>query len=282
MSLRIVIAALMILTASALGMIGYQLVRPVSPTITTTPGPVVPLKIGYLAAAHALPAGTLTRDEDFLVKSVMTADLPAGAITDSPEARGSLRGALIRHYMEAGTPVTAADILRPRDRGFLAAVLAAGTRAVSVGVDQVSGVAGLIWPGDKVDVILTQEMDAAVAPLAKRVLSETVLTDVRVIAVDQEIVQGASATEGVTGHAARTVTLQVTADQAEKLAVAQRLGHLVLAIDAIGNPSPAGQDPPQTVFGADVSPALSKAAEQPVGTRVQVIEGDKRSEVTFH
>jgi len=280
MSLRIVIAALMILTASALGMIGYQVVKPATLPATAI-GPVAPLTVGYLAAAHSLPAGTLARDEDFMVKSVVASELPAGAITDSPEARGGLRGALIRHYMDAGTPVTTEDILRPRDRGFLAAVLAPGTRAISVAVDQVSGVAGLIWPGDQVDVILTQEMDAAVAPLARRILSETILTAVRVIAVDQEIIQGASSTQGVTGHVAKTVTLQVTADQAEKLAVAQRLGHLALAIQAMGNKPVAPQEP-VTVFGADVSPALSKAAEEPVGTRVQVIEGDRRSEVTFH
>ena len=54
-----------------------------------------------------------------------------------------------------------ADVLRPRDRGFLAAVLAPGTRAVSIAVDPVSGVGGLIWPGDRVDVILTQEIPAS-------------------------------------------------------------------------------------------------------------------------
>ena len=61
---------------------------------------------------------------------------------------------------------------------------------MTIGVDPVTGVAGLIWPGDLVDVILTQEFDPAQVTPAKRVLSETVLTGIRVIAVDQDIVQG--------------------------------------------------------------------------------------------
>jgi len=281
MSVRFVLATLMLLTASALGMIAWQASRPIQPvSIASAPVSLKPAMVGYLTAAHALPAGTLAKDEDFIAKSVMSDQAPADAIEDSPEARGSLRGALIRLYLDSGATITSADILRPRDRGFLAAVLAPGTRAVSVGVDQVSGVAGLIWPGDRVDVILTQEMDPAVAPLAKRVLSETVLTDVRVIAINQEIVQGASPTAGVTGHDTKTVTLQVTKDQAEKLAVAQRLGHLDLAIRAIGN-TPQSGSAVATVFGGDVSPALS-LTQRPVGARVQIIEGDKRSEVTFH
>jgi pilus assembly protein CpaB len=283
MSLRLFVVAMMLATAAALGMIGYQVALPprqvVVQPLQPAPAPL-PVTVGYLAAARNLPAGTLARDEDFIVKSVPAGDVPAQAILAESDARAGIRGALIRNYLEAGAPITAVDVLRPRDRGFLAAVLAPGTRAISVGVDAVSGVAGLIWPGDRVDVILTQEMDQNVAPLSKRVLSEAVLQDARVIAVDQEIVQGASSTAGVAGKLARTVTLQVTSEQAEKLAVAQRLGHLGLAIrSAADQPNPASTTN-GTVFSADVSPALSQT-DRPVGARVQVIQGDKRNEVNF-
>jgi pilus assembly protein CpaB len=205
--------------------------------------------------------------------------MPANAINDLPENRASLRGSLVRQYMEAGAVITLDNLLRPRDRGFLAAVLEPNTRAVSVGVDAVTGVSGLIWPGDRVDVILTQEMDHSVAPLARRILSETVLTNVRVIAVDQDIVRSIAPDAATVGHVARTVTLQVAADQAERVAIAQQLGHLALAIRAIDNlQGPIGDN--VTLFSGDVSPALSKTGE-PVGVRVHVIQGDKRSEVTF-
>ena len=110
-------------------------------------------------------------------------------------------------------------------------------------------------------------------------MSETVLTDARVIAVDQEIVQGASGTNGVAGKVARTVTLQVTQDQAARLTVAQRLGHIALAIRAIVDATDE-QVTRKTVFGSDVSPALSSAGAVP-GSNVQVIQGDKVTSVTF-
>jgi pilus assembly protein CpaB len=129
--------------------------------------PPPPLLINYVVAAHPLPAGTLARDEDFATRSVASADLPSGAIIDSAENRAGLRGSLIRDYLEAGVPVTSAAILRPRDRGFLASVLAPGTRAVSIAVDAVSGVSGLVWPGDHVDVVLTHEIEQANLRIAR-------------------------------------------------------------------------------------------------------------------
>jgi pilus assembly protein CpaB len=270
-----------------MGLIAFQYAQPAKvivnyPSASGSPGP---LATAYLVAAHPLQAGTLVRDEDFTAKPIETGKLPEsvaadGAIVDGAEERSSIRGALVLHYIEAGAPVSRADLLRPRDRGFLAAVLAPGTRAVSVGVDPVTGVAGLIWPGDRVDVILTQQIEAQTASLARRVFGETVLTDIRVIGVDQDIAQGASATAGVAGKLARTVTLQVAPEQAERLAVAQRLGHVALAIRAIGEASPQAVIGRSTVFGEDVSPALSRAGD-PIGARIQVIEGDKRSEVVF-
>jgi pilus assembly protein CpaB len=210
--------------------------------------------------------------------------MPPNAIIDDAEGRAGLLGALVQRYVDAGTPITHADILRPRERGFLAAVLTPGTRAVSVAVDPVSGVSGLIWPGDRVDVILTQEFERNAANPARRVISETVLTNVRVIAVDQSIAQGASYTAGAAGKLASTVTLQATTDQAERLAVARRLGALTLAIRAMGDTLVVGdQSPPvdrPPVSGEDVSPGLLHA-NGAGGSRVQVIQGDQHSEVTF-
>ena len=281
MSLRLVVIAMMVTTAIALGMIAYRMALPPAVTMVQMPAPApAPLPTaGYLVAARPLPAGTLARDEDFNVRTVRPDEVPQGALAMGPDTLVGIRGGLIRRYMDAGSPVTYADILRPRDRGFLAAVLSPGTRAVSVGVDAVTGVAGLIWPGDRVDVILTQQVEQSNASPGRRVVSETVLKDIRVIAVDQEIVQGASNTAGVAGKVARTVTLQVTQEEAARITVAQRLGGLALAIRAIAD-SPDQQAYGPAVFGDDVSPALSSSGERP-GSRVEVIEGDKRSDVTF-
>lgn len=292
MSLRLLVSIMMLVTTLALGAVAYQLARPVAaPSVVSAPTrpAVAPLLDQYFVAAHPLPAGTFLRDEDLRLKTVLPGELPPMAIADSEENRAGLHGALVRQYLDEGTAITQADLLRPRDRGFLAAVLESQTRAVAVAVDAVSGVAGLIWPGDRVDVILTQQIEHDAAPLPHRILSETILTNVRVIAVDQDLVRGPGAgfaAGTTTGRVARTVTLQVDGDQAQRVAIAQQLGQISLAVRAIDDKSTAdsGKSPTEggksTLFSGDVSPALS-TVDHPAGAKVQVIEGDKRNEVSF-
>ncbi len=279
MSLRVIVVGLMLITAIAFGMIAMQINKPSGPLpVASAPQAPAARVASYMVAARPLPPGTLARTEDFTIKTVPVDRVPAGAVMEGEEARASIRGAMVRRYLDAGAPLAPDDLLRPRERGFLAAVLAPSTRAVSIGVDPITGVAGLIWPGDHVDVILTQEIQGAA--VRRTVTSETILTNVRVIAVDQDIAQGAPANGTATGRLAATVTLQATADQAEKLAVAGRLGRLSLAVRASSGDGTQVADAIRTVSGADVSPALS-SLDISVGSRVQVIQGDQRSEVTF-
>jgi pilus assembly protein CpaB len=268
------------LTALGLGLVGYLATLPPKTVTVVAEAPPPPLTIDVLVAAHSLPAGTLMKDEDFTKRSVPSAKVPQGALTDTPDAHAGLRGALLRHYLDAGNILMAGDVLKPRDRGFLAAVLAPGARAISVGVDAITGDGGLIWPGDRVDMILTQELDQKDLPLAKRFVSETVMNDVRVVAVDQSIAQGAVAgIDNAGGKLARTITLEVSPQQAERAALAERLGKITLAIraaegvaEATGNRS--------SVFGGDVSPALADGGS-PTAPRMRVIDGKDAREVTF-
>lgn len=285
MFLRILVVLSLIITAAGLGAVGVQMLAPptqtpASATAAAAPPPP-PARAQMLVAARALPAGTLLKEEDFATREVAPELLPEGAVPPSDEAKAELRGAMLRHFMEAGAPLDRAQYLRPRDRGFLAAVLAPGKRAISVGVDVVTGTAGLIWPGDQVDLILTQELAAGDAPLARRVVGETLLTDVRVIAVDQQITQGATGAEATASRIARTVTLEVTSSQAERVAVGSRLGRLALTVRAIEAELPlAAVVPPGSVFGEDVSPALARAGVSQ-GMRMRVIQGDETQNVLF-
>jgi pilus assembly protein CpaB len=271
-TLRFAIVAVLLTSTLALGLVIFNLTRPVPQAAVTQASQ--PLTYAYLAAARVLPAGTLTRDEDFVAKAVPMSEMPPDAIQDTPEARAGLRGALIRNYIDLGRPVTVADVLRPRDRGFIASVLKDGDRAVAIGVDPVSGVAGLIWPGDHVDVLLVQDMGEK-EPLAQRALSETVLADIRVIAIDQEMVQGTAPGGGAAGKLAHTVTLEVDPMQAQKVAVATTMGKLSLAIRAAADASQATQLTP--TFGADVSAAL----QRPTGATVTVFNGTEGKEMKF-
>jgi len=224
-TLRLSIIMVLVLATAALGLIAYNMNLPKA-VVQVTENTPAPPTTGYFVAARPLPRGTLAREEDFAVRSVPSDNVPTGAILDTPDAKIGLRGSLVRKFLDAGSPVTSQDVLRPRDRGFLASVLAPDSRAISIKVDAESGVSGLIWPGDYVDVVLTQVIDKAdldkadLAHRAHRTLSETVLHNVRILAIDQDR----------PANKERTVSLQLAPEQVKKIAVAEQLGKLPLAV----------------------------------------------------
>ncbi len=286
MALRLLFIFSLLTGAVSLGFVAWQFAMPQRPrsvvvgTIMPPAEPPAPQRYRVLAAARQLSAGLMLRDEDFMLRDYAPSEVPEGALVQSEETRLELRGALLRRFVERGQPLRREDVLRPRDRGFLAAVLQPGMRAVSIAVDMVTGNAGLIWPGDLVDVILTQQTDEADTPAGRRVWGETVMSEVRIIAVDQEITQGATA-PAAAGRTARTVTLEVTPGQAERVVVAVRLGRVSLALRAIdlaGDAYFPGRT--VTVFGSDVSPALGMRPEEG-GTVMRIIQGADQQEVRF-
>src|SRR6476646_2429491 len=122
-TLRLSIMMVLLLATAALGLIAYSNMNPTPVVQVTenTPAPS-PLNVGYFVAARPLPRGTLAREEDFAVRSVPSDSVPTGAILDTPDAKIGLRGSLVRRPLETGSPVTSQDVLRPRERGFLASV----------------------------------------------------------------------------------------------------------------------------------------------------------------
>ena len=145
-------------------------------------------------------------------------------------------------------------------------------RAVSVGVDAITGSADLIWPGDRVDLILTQAIGDATLPIGRRIAAETVLSDVRVIAIDQQLMQGV-APDGTKGEA-RTVTMEVTSAQAERVSVATRIGRLSLAVRSADRTLAAMPVvAPQTTWASDVSPALGTDVAKGARSELHVFQG---------
>ena len=289
--LRVVLGVLLLLAGVSLA---WFSLKPEGGQSIAAAAPVTTIKI--LVTAEPLQAGTLLKDTDFKERDVSAAEASASDFVADENDRTELRGAMLRRYVEVGQVIHRADILRPRDRGFLASVLSPGTRAVSIGVDATTGASGLISPGDLVDVILTQEFARGETTAGRRVVAETVLNKVRVIAVDQQITQGAPTSQSVgpaqSSRIASNVSLEVTPEQAGKVVVAGRLGRLTLTVrsadsdqvaDAIGStrPNSIGDKPASiSVFGSDVSNALSN--EQPAASpRLRVIQGDAMSDVVF-
>ena len=154
----------------------------------------------------------------------------------TPRARptpnvAKLLGTVVRNPITAGQPLTQGALVGPNDRGFLAAALGPGMRAVTVPVSATTGVAGFVFPGDRVDMVLTQDVaGGGDGPPLK--VSETIVRNLRVLATDQRI--DSKDEEGKTVvKTFATVTLEATPRIAEKIAVAQSLGTLqpVAALD---------------------------------------------------
>ena len=162
-TLRLSIIMVLLLATAALGLIAYNMNLP-KPVVQVTENTPAPPTTRYFVAARPLPAGTLARDEDF--RSEPLDSVPSGAFRDTPDDRIRLRGSLVRKILDTGSPVTSQDVLLRGDRGFLASVLAPDSRAISINVDQESGVSRLIWPGDYVDVVLTHKADRQGRPRA--------------------------------------------------------------------------------------------------------------------
>jgi len=252
-ALRLSIIAVLVLAITALGLIALNLSTPKATATTEVVQPVAKV-VGYYVAARPLPRGTLARDEDFAVRSVQAEQVPADAILETPDAKASLAGSLVRKFVEAGNAITLQDIVRPQDRGFLASVLAPDSRAISIRVDEESGVSGLIRPGDQVDVLLTQVFEKA--DPARRALTETVLRNVRIIAIDQEIAQGGRGVAAAMGKPAQTVSLELTPEQVQRITVAKQLGKLSLSVRAAVDK----RDSPDAgvMSSCDVSPELAR------------------------
>jgi pilus assembly protein CpaB len=240
------------------------------------PGPAAPPPTERVRAAAAdLPDGLLLRDADLVWKTVPRAQVPPGALVQSAAASGAaaaaeqddLKGDLLRHAVRAGTPLGAADVISPNAPGFLAAALKPGMRAISVAVDDVSGNAGLIQPGDYVDVLLTQQLahdGAAAASMSEQrsVEAETIAERVRVLAVGSAF-RRPKDDAAAPNTRARTVTFELTPRNAEIVTVGAHLGALSLALrsfatrDRNASESAMANEPPTPpVWGSDVSRAL--------------------------
>ncbi len=230
-----------------------------APALAAAPAPPQVASVSVLVTSHLLHAGQLLRPTDLATRALPVSAVPPGAVRDQPAERSNLVGALLRVSLPSGGLVLNQDLVEPGDHSYLAAVLLPGTRAVSIGVDAISGVAGLIWPGDHVDLILTEAFDDPSMPSGHRLAAETVLRGLRVIATNQDLVRGEQPASSDLGE--RTITLEATPEQAERISIASRLGRLSLSVcstQACADPHPATS----LTWGSDVSPALAKQGDQ--------------------
>ena len=186
----------------------------------------------------------VAKDDLYAGQFVTPADLtwqawPDGAVPAAYAVQGKTRqedfvGAVVADRLAAGDPITLAHVVRAGDRGFMAAVLQPGDRAITVNVTTSTGMAGFLFPGDRVDILLTQTIQSGGANSVSHHVSETILHDIRVVGLDQTLTDKKDDKKAPT--APKTATLEVTPKQAEIIAVANDMGVLTLALDSLAGP----------------------------------------------
>lgn len=231
----------------------------------------VPQGPKILVAQRALPVGTIITADAVNYQAWPKEMVTDAYFIDGEADMSKLLGTVVRNAISAGEPVTRGSLVSPGDRGFLAAALGPGMRAVTVPVSAKTGVAGFVFPGDRVDLVLTQTVKGDEGAALKA--SETILRNLRVLATDQstesETVDGKTVV-----RAFRTVTLEVTPKIAEKVAVAQTIGTLSLSLRSIADNQSelekaiaAGDvDVPEGATPAEEEKLLRAAMSRPVDT----------------
>jgi pilus assembly protein CpaB len=281
---------LTLLFMASLCVVAVLALRALPQTASLAPGGA---KDEVLVAATGLPAGTLLRAKD-VAWQPLAGRADAGQILrpanpggqPDPErdqqARAEVYGAALRNAAKAGEPISRRIMVKPGDRDFLQIVLAPRSRAIAIPVTTGGASTGILYPGDWVDVMLTQTFKND-PPLTHRSVGEMVVENLRVLAIDP-----LDPKPGATGHGfGRTVTLEVTPEQAERINVAAELGKLSLTLRSSASDASAALSSRELaeaagirpVWAGDVSPALGEVNPVKVRTAelpaVEVIRGTK-------
>ena len=239
---------------------------------SASPLPVPTPAKSVLVARSDLKRGQILKPEDLVWQVWPEGGLSANYITMGTKTPESFAGWVVRDPVFAGEPMTEKKVIAPGNRSFLAAVLRPGMRAISVPVTATSGASGFIFPGDQVDIMITYVVSVVDPdkPQANQgnndhKVAETVLRDIRVIAIDQK-------TENKPGEVtvAHTATLEVTPKQGEVISLANEMGKLSLSLRSIAagasnvaTATPAGGDYYTKVAAANASGDATPAAADP-------------------
>jgi len=240
-----------------------------------------------LVAAGPLSVGQFIRPENLRWQSWPDDNVPASYINSDQHQLEDYVGAVVRSALGQGEPLTEARVVRPGDRGFLAAVLTPGYRAVTVTLTPSSGDAGFVFPGDHVDLIVSMTLtddddgDKGNNRNKEHHASETVLTDVRILALDQRVDD-----EKKEVIVAKTATLEVTPKQAEIVAVVSEIGRLSLSLRSLAHDETeaAGESANSGLsytFDSDATQLIRPPNFRRSMQRVSVWRADKETQMEF-
>jgi len=225
---RIIILAVAVVSAGVAGLLALQLASG-GPTIIQS-DPVVEREptINVLVAKESLPVGARLNPDIMAWAAWPEGSVVEGFITDQnrPDALDSLDGAIARMPIFNGEPIRQEKIADSSNR-IMSSLLPSGKRAVATEISVATGAGGFILPNDRVDVIMVRKSET------NSYLTETVLSNVRVLAIDQQIQENPDGSKSAVGT---TATLELTPDQTKVITVAQQMAErLSLALRSVAD-----------------------------------------------
>jgi len=239
---RLVVLTVAIAAGGVAAMLAGRSEKPPEVKVTTAPQMAT---VDILVARADIAMGQAVSPGDVQWQAWPTGTATGNFIrkSDRPDAIESLSGSIARVPFVTGEPIREAKLVNAKGSGFMAAILPSGMRAVSTQISPETGAGGFILPNDHVDVILTRrDREAEKASGTEVHTSETILSNVRVLAIDQTV-EEKNGQKVVVG---KTATLELAQSQAETLALSQQLGSMSLALrsitDASGDQSKSDDD----------------------------------------
>lgn len=233
---RLIILAVAVLAAGAAGYIAMTMNEAPPPAIeVSAPAPTLPVK-DVLTATASLPVGSALTGQ-LQWQSWPESSLSADYITRDaqPDALDEMQKSSLRLPVLAGEPIRKVKLIGEGEQ-FMSSLLPKGMRAIATNIEAESAAGGFILPGDRVDVILTRA-NRANTNSGVPFLTETILENVRVLAIDQTIKEDDQGKKDIIG---RTATLEVTQKQAEIMAVAHSVADRIsLSLRSVRDAAPA-------------------------------------------
>jgi pilus assembly protein CpaB len=226
---RIIVLGFALVAASAAALLARSLMGGGTPKVEAKIAPPPIAMSEVLVAGSNIQPGLALTPQMVKWQNWPTSAVDASFITHAaaPNLADALKSTVVRIPLYAGEPISNTAIVHGDAVGFMAAQLQPGMRAVSIVISVDSGAGGFILPNDRVDLMLTTKVNDS----QMHVKVKTILSDVRVLAVDQTFSQDKN-TKTVVG---KTATLELTPAQAELVAAAQNSGTISLSLRGLGD-----------------------------------------------
>jgi len=225
--------------------------------------------VGVLVAGRLITPGETVRGGDLRWQAWPVTAVAEGQVTQTaqPNARTDYQGSIARRAFGSGEPIVPGSMVQPGEAGLMAALVSPGMRAMAVSVSDDNSAGGFILPGDRVDIVVTREVTQERG--SRSFISETVLFNVRVLAIDQVFSEDVSGGSMV----GDTITVEVSPSQSETLALAQVVGDVSLALRSFADSATPEDD------SGPVAEVLASVTSDPRGGQITVVRNGLETRV---